>query len=133
VMELVNALRKAIDGTVGSGDAAVREAAEVVAIALSLFAPYTSEEMWEMLSHKPGVALAGLPEANLSLLVESTTVAVVQVDGKLRDKFEVPMDITEDSLRSLALEAANVQKALTGKEIANIIVRAPKLVNIATK
>ncbi|MEY4639224.1 MAG: hypothetical protein RLY13_222, partial [Actinomycetota bacterium] len=133
IMELVNALRKAIDGEAGSGDAAVREAAETVAKALSLFAPYTAEDMWQQLGHQPGVALAQLPEADLSLLVESSVVAVVQVDGKLRDKFEVPVDISEADLRDLALNSDAVKRAIGDKTIANTIIRAPKLVNIATK
>jgi len=133
IMELVNALRKAIDGAVGGGDPAVREAAETVAKALSLFAPYTAEDMWAKLGHQPGVALAQLGEADLSLLVESSIIAIAQVDGKVRDKFEVAIDITEDDLRELALNSDAVKKAIGDKEIANVIVRAPKLVNIATK
>ena len=133
IMELVNALRKAIDGAVGGADPAVREGAEVVAKALSLFAPYTAEEMWSMLGHQPGVALAGLQDADASLLVESSTVAIIQVDGKLRDKLEVALDITEDALRELALASENTKRAIGDKQIANVIVRAPKLVNIATK
>jgi leucyl-tRNA synthetase len=133
VMELVNALRKAIDGAAGPQDPAVREAAETVAKALSLFAPYTAEDMWERLGQKPGVALVGLPEADLSLLVESSVVAVVQVDGKLRDKFEVPVDITKDALQALAMASETVQRAIGDREIAAVIVREPKLVNIATK
>ena len=133
IMELVNALRKAIDGAAGGADPAVREAAETVATALSLFAPYTAEDMWAKLGHQPGVALAQLADADLSLLVESSIIAIAQVDGKVRDKFEVPIDITEDDLRELALNSEAVKKAIGDKEIANVIVRAPKLVNIATK
>ena len=133
IMELVNALRKAIDGPAGPADAAVREAAETVAKALSLFAPYTAEDMWQKLGHEPGVALAHLPDADLSLLVESSTVAIAQVDGKVRDKFEVSVDISEQDLRDLALSSEAVKKAIGDKQIANVIVRAPKLVNIATR
>ena len=133
IMELVNALRKAIDGQVGPNDPAVREGAEAVAKALSLFAPYTAEDMWQLLGHQPGVALAQLPEPELHLLVESTTTAVVQVDGKLRDKFEVPVDITKDALQALAMESKNVLRAIADREIAAVIVREPKLVNIATR
>jgi leucyl-tRNA synthetase len=89
--------------------------------------------MWQKLGHQPGVALAQLPNADQSLLVESSVIAVVQVDGKLRDKFEVPVDITEDDLRELALSSDAVKRAIGDKTIANTIVRAPKLVNIATK
>ena len=133
MMELVNALRRAIDVTANGADPAVREAAEVVAKALSLFAPYTAEDMWSMLGHEPGVALAGLQVADESLLVESSTVAVIQVDGKLRDKLDVPLDISEDALRELAMASENTKRAIGDKQIANVIVRAPKLVNIATK
>jgi leucyl-tRNA synthetase len=133
IMELVNALRKAIDGAAGPSDPAVREGAETVAKALSLFAPYTAEDMWQKLGYEPGVALTQLPEADQSLLVESSIVAIAQVDGKVRDKFEVPVDVSEADLRELALSSDAVKKAIGEKVIANVIVRAPKLVNIATK
>ena len=60
-------------------------------------------------------------------------VAVVQVDGKLRDKFDVSVEISEEQLRELAFSSENVKRAIGDKEIANIIIRAPKLVNIATR
>ncbi|HSE56021.1 MAG TPA: leucine--tRNA ligase, partial [Nocardioidaceae bacterium] len=84
VMELVNATRKAIDTGCGPADPAVREAAEAVAILLSVFAPYTAEEMWERLGHPPTVAKAGWPAVDESLLVEEAVTAVVQVQGRLR-------------------------------------------------
>jgi leucyl-tRNA synthetase len=133
VMELVNAVRKAIDGDVGPADPAVREAVEVVAKALSLFAPYTAEEMWQKLGHQPGVALAGLPDFQPSLVVESSVVAVVQVDGKVRDRFEVQMEISAEELRALALSSDAVKRSIGEREIAAVIVREPKLVNIATR
>ena len=60
-------------------------------------------------------------------------VAVVQVDGKLRDKFEVDVNISEDELLALAMQSEPVKRAIGDKSIANTIVRVPKLVNIATK
>lgn len=132
-MELTNTLRKAIDSGVGGADPAVREGAEELAKALSLFAPYTAEEMWEKLGHQPCVALAEFRKADPSLLTKESLTAVVQVDGKLRDKFEVSTSITEDELRSLALSSPAVIKLLAGNEPKQVIVRAPKLVNIATK
>ena len=133
LMELVNALRKAIDGDVGGADPAAREAAEAVAIGLSLFAPYTAEDMWSVLGHQPGVALAGLPSADESLLVENSIVAIVQVDGKLRDKFEVATTISAAELREQALASDAVKRSIGDREIVNVIVREPKLVSIATK
>jgi leucyl-tRNA synthetase len=132
VMELVNALRKAIDGMPGPKDPAVREAAETVAKALSLFAPYTAEDMWQALGHEPAVALAGFAKPIPELLVQTSLTAVVQIDGKLRDKFEVSPEITAEELEALAMSSDVVKKALEGKSVKNVIVRAPKLVNIAT-
>jgi leucyl-tRNA synthetase len=55
---------------------------------------------------------------------------VVQVAGKLRDKLQVPPDISEDELRELALKTEGVQRALDGRAVRTVIVRAPKLVNV---
>ncbi len=129
-MELVNAARKAIDSGPGGADPAVREAAEAVAIMLSLVAPYTAEEMWERLGHEPTVALAGWPAVDPALLVEDSVTCVVQVAGKVRDRLEVPPTIGADELRELALAAPGVVRALDGAEIRTVVVRAPKLVNI---
>lgn len=132
-MELTNSLRKAIDTGAGGEDPAVREGAEELAKALSLFAPYTAEDMWQQLGHQPSVALAEFRAVEQALLVKNSLTAVVQVDGKLRDKFEVSTNITEQELRELAMASRAVERSLEGKSITNIIVRAPKLVNISTK
>ncbi|WP_423776598.1 leucine--tRNA ligase [Arthrobacter koreensis] len=130
LMELVNATRKTIDSGAGAADPAVREAAETVAVILSLFAPYTAEDLWNALGHPASVANAGWPAVDPSLLVQDTVTAIVQVKGKVRDRLEVPADITEDALRELALASEQVQKTLDGAGIRTIIVKAPKLVNI---
>jgi leucyl-tRNA synthetase len=133
IMELVNATRKAIDSGPGAADAAVREATEVIAIALSLFAPYTAEEMWAVLGYEPTVALAGWRKADPTLLVEESVTAVVQVDGKVRDRLEVSPKIGTEELQALAMATAGVARSIEGRDIVNVIVRAPRLVNIATK
>jgi leucyl-tRNA synthetase len=130
VMELVNVTRKAIDSGCGGADPAVREAAEAVTVMLSLVAPYTAEEMWERLGHPPTVARAGWPAVDETLLVRESVTAVVQVQGKLRAKLAVSPDITEDALREQALSEGNVLRAIEGKPIRTVIVRAPKLVNV---
>ncbi|MFT4167425.1 MAG: leucine--tRNA ligase [Microlunatus sp.] len=130
VMELVNAARKAVDSGVGPADPAVREAAEVVTIVLSLVAPYVAEEMWEALGHAPSVANATWPQADPSLLITEAVTCVVQVQGKVRARLEVSPDIAEDELRELALSADGVVRSLAGRDIAKVIIRAPKLVSI---
>ena len=130
VMELVNATRKAIDSGAGPADPASREAAETVAIILSLVAPYTAEEMWDRLGHQPTVALAGWPTVDPALLVQDSVTCVVQVNGKIRERLEVSPDISEADLHALAMAADEVKKSIGAAAIKNIIVRPPKLVNI---
>ena len=133
LMEMVNTIRKTIDSGPGAGDPAVREAIEVVAVILSLFAPYTAEDMWERLGYSPSVAFAGLRKADPTLLVEESITAVIQVDGKVRDRLEVSPTIHADALEKLARSSAAVTRSIGDREIVNVIVRAPRLVNIATK
>ena len=129
-MELVNATRKAIDSGCGPADPAVREATETVAILLSLVAPYTAEEMWERLGHQPTVARAGWPVVDEALLVQESVTAVVQIQGKVRARLEVSPEISEDDLEAAAMADPAVARALEGKTVRKVIVRAPKLVNI---
>ena len=129
-MELVNAVRKAIDSGCGGADPAVREATEAVAIMLSLVAPYTAEDMWARLGHEPCVALAGWPVVDESLLVAESVTCVVQVAGKVRARLEVSPQIGDDELQALALAEPGVVASLDGRGIRTVIVRAPKLVNV---
>jgi leucyl-tRNA synthetase len=108
----------------------VREAAEVLTVLLSLFAPYTAEECWELLGHQPSVARAPWPAADPDLIAQDTVTCVVQVNGKVRDRLEVAATIAEDELRELALAAPGVVRTLGGQRVSRVIVRAPKLVSI---
>ncbi len=130
LMELASAARRAIDSGPGAADPAVREAVETLTVLLSLFAPYTAEECWELLGHQPSVAMVGWPAADPELLVQDTITCVVQVSGKVRDRLEVPPGIGEDELRTLALAAPGVRRSLAGRGVRTVIVRPPKLVNI---
>ncbi|MFP3465247.1 leucine--tRNA ligase [Leifsonia sp. SIMBA_070] len=133
LMELVNATRKTIDSGAGPADAAVREAAEVIAMALNLFSPYTAEDMWQKLGYEPSVALAQWRKPDPTLLIEESVTAVVQVDGKVRDRLEVSPKIASDDLEALARGSEAVKRSVGDREVVNVIVRAPRLVNIATK
>ncbi|MCF8546315.1 MAG: leucine--tRNA ligase [Microbacteriaceae bacterium] len=128
LMDLVNHVRKEIDSGVGPADPAVREAAEVVSMGLSMFAPHAAEDMWSLLGHEPFVGLQEFPVADARLLVEDTIVAVVQINGKVKERLDVSPDISEAELSERALAA--VSGALQGKTIRTTIVRPPKLVNI---
>ncbi|GAA5768552.1 leucine--tRNA ligase [Streptosporangium roseum] len=129
MMELTSATRKAIDSGPGAADPAVREAAETLAVMLSLVAPYTAEEGWERLGHPASVATAGWPAAQAALLVQDSVTCVVQVAGKVRDRLEVSPEISDAELEVLALASEKVQSFLSGAP-RKVVVRAPKLVNI---
>ena len=130
VMELVNATRKAIDSGCGPADPAVREAVEATAIMLSLVAPFTAEEMWERLGHKPAVALAGWPVVDPQLLVADSVEAVIQINGKIKERIDVPPTITDAELEALALAHPTIVAELGANAPKKVIARAPKLVNI---
>jgi leucyl-tRNA synthetase len=130
MMELVNATRKAIDSGCGAADPAVREAAEAVAIMLSLVAPFTAEEMWERLGHQPSVALAGWPTVNPELVKAESVTAVVQINGKIKARIEIEPEITDAQFEEIALAEPAIREVLAGKKVVKVIARAPKLVNI---
>ena len=130
VMELVNATRKAIDSGPGASDPAVREATEAIAIMLSLVAPFTAEEMWERLGHKPAIATAGWPVVDEKLLVADAIEAVIQINGKIKERIEVSPSITDAEIEALALAHPTIAAELNGATPKKVIARAPKLVNI---
>ncbi|MFV0429842.1 MAG: leucine--tRNA ligase [Arachnia sp.] len=132
-MELVNATRKAVDGTAGPADPAVREAVSFVAQALSMVAPYVAEEMWETLGMPPSIANSAWPQAEPALMVEDSVTMVVQVQGKIRGKLEVSPEITEEEALPLALADPGVQRALDGREIAKVIARLPKMLSLVPR
>ena len=130
VMELVNATRKAIDSGCGAADPAVREAVEATAIMLSLVAPFTAEEMWERLGHKPAIALAGWPAVDPALLVDDEVEAVIQINGKIVGRLSVSPTISDADFEEAALAHPAIVAELKGATPKKVIARAPKLVNI---
>lgn len=130
IMELVTAARKAIDTGPGAADPAVREAAEVIAVTLSLVAPYAAEEGWERLGHTGTVAVGNWRTPDPALLVQESVTCVVQVASKVRDKLEVSPDISAEELERLALASEKVQGFIGDRTVRRVVVREPKLVNI---
>ncbi|HEY3534595.1 MAG TPA: leucine--tRNA ligase, partial [Pedococcus sp.] len=121
LIELNNALTKL--------DAVPREAAETLVQLVAPVAPHIAEELWSRLGHTETVTFEPFPVVDPALLVDDTVTCVVQVKGKVRDRLEVPADITEDALREQVLALPKVVAA-TGGGIRTVIVRAPKLVNV---
>ncbi|MEZ0109230.1 leucyl-tRNA synthetase [Catenulispora sp. EB89] len=107
-----------------------RPAAEALVVLTAPFAPHIAEELWSRLGHDGSVAHAVYPVADPAYLVDETVTCVVQVAGKVKDRLEVPPGIDQDALRELALASEGVQRALEGRGVRTVIVRAPKLVNV---
>ncbi len=132
VMELVNMLYGIRAGErQDSGTAGVmRFAIENVVLLLAPIVPHFSEEIWRELGNSASVLDTSWPGYREDALVENKVTIVVQVNGKLRSRFEAPMDLPEDKLKQLALEDTRAAKFIAGKTIRKIIVVKNKLVNI---
>jgi leucyl-tRNA synthetase len=129
LMVLTNEMRAALD----AGGAA-RGAAEALVQMLAPFAPFAAEELWrEVLSHDESVHISRWPGYDEALAAEDTVTLIVQVDGKVRDKIEVPADADEARVMGLARASEKARRAIGDREVVKEIVRAPKLVNLVTR
>lgn len=127
MMEYVNDLyRFKVDGF----SDAYREALEVLVLMLAPLAPHMSAELWQQLGHDEMVEAAGWPTWNEELLISDTMTVIVQVNGKLRAKLEVPTDIAEEAVKVAALAEENVIKHLGANEPKKVIYIPGKLVSI---
>ena len=125
---LTNGMRSALD----AGDGA-REAASALTQLLAPLAPFAAEELWrEVLGNGSSVHTSAWPTFDDALARQERVTLVVQVDGKVRDRIEVDSDAGEEACRELALASDKARHALDGREIAKVIVRAPRLVNLVT-
>ncbi len=107
-----------------------REAFETMLKLVSPFAPHIAEELWQRLGHNGTIFDAPWPPFDESKTVEDSITLILQVNGKLRDKLEIPRGLLKQELETFARENPNVMKHIEGKEIRNIIVVPDKLVNI---
>jgi leucyl-tRNA synthetase len=122
VMELVNEIGRSPD------DPAARFAAETAVSLIQPYAPHMAEELWERLGYSR-LWDTDWPVADPALLERDTFELVVQVNGKVRDRIEVPADMPEDELVATAKASERVQAHLNGGEIRQAIVVPRKLVN----
>lgn len=96
----------------------------------SVFAPHMGEELWEKVGQPTGISYVEWPQFDPQKLIVDTKEIVVQVNGKLRGKFEAKLDESKEELQRMALEVENVINFIDGKEIRKVIVVPNKLVNI---
>jgi leucyl-tRNA synthetase len=128
LMVLTNEMRTTLDagGTAGG-------AARALTLMLAPFAPFAAEELWRVdLGEASSTWVASWPTFDPAMTVEELVTMIVQVDGKLRDKLEVPAGISESDALAAARDAEGARRALAGREVLKEVVRAPKLVNFVT-
>ncbi|WP_020013580.1 class I tRNA ligase family protein [Promicromonospora sukumoe] len=130
LMELVGEVRRAASDGGPEDQGAHREAVAAVAVLLSLFAPFTAQELWERLGRTTAVAAHPWPEVDPAYLVTAEVEAVVQVDGKVRDRLPVPVDVAPADLERAALARPAVARAVAGRAVRRVVVRPPHLVNV---
>jgi leucyl-tRNA synthetase len=123
VIELLNDLSRA-----GAADPAARFAAETAVSLIQPYAPHLAEELWGVLGHER-LWESPWPVADPAQLVEDTFELVVQVNGKVRDRFTVPATVSEEEMVAQAQSSPKVQQHVDGAAIRKTIVVPGKLVN----
>ncbi|MBT8088045.1 MAG: leucine--tRNA ligase [Gammaproteobacteria bacterium] len=128
-MELLNAVNK-LDDPSDAGRAVVHEALEAVVLMLSPIVPHICHALWQELGHKTPLIDQSWPGVDESALEAETIEMVVQVNGKLRARLQMPADADQAAIEQLALQDGNVQRFTDGKAIRKVIVVPGRLVNI---
>jgi leucyl-tRNA synthetase len=128
LMVLTNEMRASLDAGEGA-----REAASALAQMLAPLAPFAAEELWRVeLGNPESVHRSSWPAYDPDLAREERVTLVIQVDGKVRDRVEVDADTSEEACRALALASEGVLRAVGDRPISQVVVRAPRLVNVVT-
>jgi leucyl-tRNA synthetase len=132
LMELLNELYQArADGAVGT--AAWEEAQDVYLRMLAPVAPHIAEELWERAGKPYSVHTQAWPEVDEDAARDEMITLVVQVNGKLRDRLEVPAGISKGDAEKAALAAPGAQPFVEGKDVKKVIVVPGRLVNIVAR
>ncbi|MBT3276163.1 MAG: leucine--tRNA ligase [Spirochaetales bacterium] len=100
---------------------------------LAPYAPHIAEELWEALGNPAPIANATWPEYDESKTLESELTVVVQINGKVRSKFQIAAGTGKTDMEKLAFQAPRVGELTEGKEIVKVICVPDKLVNIVVK
>ena len=129
LMELTNTLTQAWERSDLTSDAWNEAGSNLVAM-MAPITPYLSEELWEATGHESSVHTQSWPEWDESLAADETITLVVQVNGRLRDRIEVPVGIEEDTAKETALSSPKIQPHIQGKDVSKVIYVPGRLVNI---
>ena len=132
LMELNNTMLKAKDSPAYRTEA-WDEAIEALLLMLAPACPHIAEELWARTGRPYSVHLQAWPTWDEAVAAEEMIALVVQVNGKVRDRVEVPVDVDEGTARSLALECEGARRHIEGKQVLKVIVVPGRLVNIVVQ
>ena len=121
LMELTNAIYQ---------QGADKEVFSNLILLLSPVAPHFAEELWHILGNNESIFKAEWPKFDPKMLIETTVTIVIQVNGKVRSKMDIPTDFSEDKLKTFVLSDEKLKTWLGGKPVRNFIIVPKKLVNI---
>jgi len=135
VMELVNLMYKYQEDIKDSNknDALVRELTGKLLMLLSPIVPFITEELWFMAGNQESIHKVPWPDYDKDIAKEELVTIIFQVNGKLRDRMELPLNTSAGEIGKYALSSGKVKKFIEGKEIAKKIVIPNKLINIVVK
>ncbi|MGH8998989.1 MAG: leucine--tRNA ligase [Acidimicrobiia bacterium] len=128
-MEFVNEVYHYVQSEEGPRQATLDDAVDTLLLVLAPMCPHLCAEAWEA-RHGGHIHDQAWPDFDPELAVAETVVMVVQVNGKVRERIEVPSGITEDEMRRRALASPKVAEVLEGRAPRKVITVPPKLVNI---
>jgi leucyl-tRNA synthetase len=130
-MELLNAVTKFVrDSNSDQDKAIIQEALDTIILMLSPIVPHFSHALWNHLGHTGAVINASWPILDKAALAQEQILIVLQVNGKVRAKVEVPNDMNQQALEGIARNHESIKKYTNGKTIRKIIVVPGRLVNI---
>ena len=109
------------------------DATEKLVLMLAPFVPHIGEEMWEGLGYSESLYRHPWPECDESALVKDTEEIVIQVNGKVRDRMDVPSGLSRDDLAAYCTDTEAVKNLTEGKQVVKMIAVPGKLFNIVVK
>ncbi|MCX6567008.1 MAG: leucine--tRNA ligase [Candidatus Aminicenantes bacterium] len=132
IMEFTNVLKKEKDSLRNSveGRALLSEAMEALVLALAPFTPHISEEMWRGMGHETLVLRASWPAFDPDLAKEEKATIVVEINGKVREKFETEHDTAENDIKTAALALPRIRQLLEGHTVRKVVIIKGKIINI---
>lgn len=128
-MEFTNTIYKWIQSPEGAHGPTLEEAVDTLLLVMAPAAPHVCAELWEK-RNGDHIHLKQWPVPDPEKLLEDTATMIIQINGKVKERLEVPSDISDEEAESLAMQTPKVAEQLSGTQLKKVIVRAPKLVNL---